>query len=130
MKILRDHIVFRLIWVLMAMHVFNYSIALNDTNANVITKDLTYNNIENIAKLLVKNVFQFENAIGKHKAKNNSEANDLQSEIEIEIDFFQKNKQARKNIAFKELHISYFKPFNKKYHPLFHIEIIPPPPKV
>lgn len=128
MKVFREHIIFRLAWLVMAMHVFNFSIDTTAVRFGDLAKETCYNKMENIVEVLLENLFQIENAIADFEKKENSEASELSFEKEIE--FFQNNKNFNKNFSLKPSQVSYFNTHNKKHYPLHPIEIIPPPPKV
>ncbi len=66
MTVLRHHIALRFFCFLMALHILNCSADAPDLNPEWVPEDLSYNDIETIAELVVEHVWGIENAFPEH----------------------------------------------------------------
>ena len=63
MKLFQRHIAFRYLWMLIALHILNFSIDNPDMQTPGSPEDLNYNEMESIVELLFENVLGIQNAI-------------------------------------------------------------------
>jgi hypothetical protein len=114
----------RIICLLMALYLFNFSIDTRDANPDIIPEDLTVNDIESFIEFVTEDVFGFNNAIAEH---DEHDADDGGSFEFIKMFF---NKQIPIFIAeFKPVLGLKFLVFNTSAVPSRTLEITSPPPK-
>jgi hypothetical protein len=66
MKFIRSHISFRLLWLLLALHIFNCSIDAPDGQPAGEPEDLSVNDIESVLELVLEKALLIENAISEY----------------------------------------------------------------
>jgi hypothetical protein len=66
MKLIRDNICLKYICIGMAFFIFNFSIDTPDTYGDQVAEDLSFNDIESIAELVLENVLGVYDAIPEH----------------------------------------------------------------
>jgi hypothetical protein len=69
-----ENIFVRFTWLVMALLIFNYSIDVPDAFGDEVAEDLSFNDIESIAELVLENVLGVYDAIPEH------DENDLEDE--------------------------------------------------
>lgn len=124
----RQHIIFRVFWLVMAIHIINCSVDAPDTHANYVSEDLSYNDMESIAEILLEQVFGIENAIAEHEEYDPEGGYSFN--INKETVYYYQIEVKNTNIFNKGLlqitSINYIERYFLQFHP----EIEPPPPKV
>ena len=96
MKIFRHHIFFRVICVLLAVHIFNVSVDMPDAASDSIAEDLSINDQETVVEIVLEKVLGIDNAIAEQ-----DEADDTNSlNFEMSKDFKLYN-QCVQNIVFQ-----------------------------
>ncbi|MBF4518970.1 hypothetical protein IRZ71_21650 [Flavobacterium sp. ANB] len=65
MKKNSQHRIYKVIWVIMALHILNFSVDAPDAQDNSIAEDLSYNEIESIAEWFAEDVLQIEDAFSE-----------------------------------------------------------------
>jgi hypothetical protein len=65
MKKIRHLKIFRFAWIVMAIHILNFSIDPPDVNQDI-PEDLSYNEIESITEWIAENVLQITDAFPEH----------------------------------------------------------------
>jgi hypothetical protein len=62
MSKLRQHNIFRIVWMVMALHILNFSIDAPDAQDDAITEDLSYNDIESFTEWFTEDVLNIKDA--------------------------------------------------------------------
>ena len=74
MQFIRQNILLKYLWIGLALFVFNVSIDTPDAFGDEVAEDLSFNDIESIAELVLENVLGVYDAIPEH------DENDLEDE--------------------------------------------------
>jgi hypothetical protein len=124
MKFIREHIVLKFFWMLMALHVFNFSVDIPDPQPNQYPEDLSINDMESIAEIFLEKILEIENAVPEHEEHDddNGKFNNIMS-----IDCLDKLYLDKLSQNITKFPVSFL--FKEKYSSQFHPELIPPPPK-
>lgn len=83
LKILREHIIFRVFWGMLALHILNIGIDAPDLFFQQ-KENLAYNDIESIVELVLEDYLDIDNAIAEHDDSDD----DHQLKFEKKIDFY------------------------------------------
>jgi hypothetical protein len=75
-------------WIFLAILIFNYSIDIPDLNGDVITEDLSVNDIESVTELFLEVILGMENAVHEYEDDDGDEKSGFSKKTEIP--FFQK----------------------------------------
>jgi len=127
MQSIRQHIIFRLIWLLMAVHIFNCSVDTPDAKPDYIPEDLSYNDMESVVEIILEDFLEIKDALAEHDENDTEDgcSFDLKKQL---VYFYQLNFRSNKKnhnglikLALTEYKEQYISPF--------HPEILPPPPK-
>jgi len=59
--------------ILLAIHIFNFSIDSRDAQPDNIAEDLSYNDIESFHEFLLENIFGLEDAVAEHDEHDSSD---------------------------------------------------------
>lgn len=86
MKLIREHIAFRVLWMVFALHILNCSVDTPDPNPDSVPEDLTVNDMESIVEFVLEQVFDINNAIAEHD-ENDTEDDSSGLTIKKGIDF-------------------------------------------
>lgn len=127
MQRLRQNIIFRLFWLLMAVHIFNCSVDTPDAKPDYVPEDLTYNDMESVAELVLEKVLNFENAIAEHDENDADDGGCF--EIKKPFSLFCQTKNKIGQVFNQRLSVIVATTFLEQFSSQFHPEIIPPPPK-
>lgn len=128
MQIIRENIVFRLLCLVLALHILNFSVDTPDFQPEQVPEDLTYNDMESIMEVVLEQVLEINNAIAEHEENDTDEGNGGFS-VKKSIDF--SYYDTRGIVLFLATnytvcsHNNYQDNFSSKFHP----ELVPPPPK-
>jgi hypothetical protein len=129
MKKLKQHRIYKLVWIVMALHILNFSIDAPDVKDTFIAEDLSYNEIESIAEWFAEDVLQIEDAFSEKD--------------EIDQDDFNFTKKAT---VFEFCQMTLYSPYIKYFYPaaqtpnafldyknpslgLLYLEVFNPPPE-
>jgi len=127
MQAFRQHIIFRLFWLFMAVHIFNCSVDTPDAQPDYVPEDLTYNDMESVVEILLENVFNIQDAIAEHDENDTDDGGSF--EIKKPFSFFY-HRNIKIDLFFDNgLHIIASTDYVEQYSSQFHPEIVPPPPK-
>lgn len=111
----------------MALHILNCSVDAPDFSPEDVPEDLSYNDMESVAEIILEKFFDFENAIIEQEENDSDQGSGLN--IKKGSDFFLFHNL----ITFRAIHIAVktFEPvtYKDQYSGQFHPEITPPPPK-
>lgn len=66
MKNFRQHTVFRLLGLLLALHVLNFSVDSPDLYPDCFAEDLSLNDMESIVEIVLEKVLKIDNAVPEH----------------------------------------------------------------
>jgi hypothetical protein len=127
MQAFRQHIVFRLFWLFMAVHIFNCSVDTPDAQPDYVPEDLTYNDMESVVEIVLENVLDIKDAIAEHDENDTEEGNSFN--IKKDFSFHNRSKVEKINIFDNGLHITASTDYKEQFSSQFHPEIVPPPPK-
>jgi len=127
MQALRQHIFFRLIWFFMAIHIFNLSVDTRDAKPDYVPEDLSFNDLESVAEIVLEHVLDFNNAFSEHDENDSEDGGSL--EIKKEILFCHKYKFDCFRFFRCNIKLLYSDNYIEQYSSQFHPEIVPPPPK-
>jgi len=127
MQASRQHIIFRLFWLFMAVHIFNFSVDTPDAQPDFVPEDLTYNDMESVVEIVLENLLGIQDAIAEHDENDADDGGCFQ--IKKPFSFFYHPK-IKINQVFDKGHsvmvsTNYLEQFFSQFHP----EIVPPPPK-
>ena len=127
MQRFRQHIIFRLVCLMLAFHIFNFSVDTPDAQSDYVPEDLTYNDMESVVEIVLENVFDIQNAIAEHDENDTEEGNSFT--IKKDFSFHNRSKVEKINIFDNGLHITISTDYKEQFSSQFHPEIVPPPPK-
>ena len=127
MQRFRQHIIFRIVCLMLAFHIFNFSVDTPDAKPDYIPEDLTYNDIESVAELVLEKVLNIENAIAEHDEKDTEDGNSF--DLKKDFVYFHRTEVKNDKNFNKGLSIIASTEYNEQYSSQFHPEIVPPPPK-
>ena len=127
MQSFRNHIIFRLFWLFMAAHIFNCSVDTPDAQPDYIPEDLSYNDMESVAEIILEKVLSIKDAVAEHEENDEQESNNFS----LKKDFSFHDSNRIEYIIFFDygLHIVSSTNYDEQYSSQFHPEIVPPPPK-
>jgi len=125
MKLLREHIVFRFLWVVLALHILNISVDTPDRQPDHVSEDLSYNDMESITEIVLEQVLCIDNAIPEHDEPDNDNG---KTNLKTAIDFF------ISKFSVKLADISYYllnnpSQYKENFYQQFHSELNSPPPE-
>lgn len=123
MKTLRKHTALRIFWLLMALHILDFSVDSPDLYPDCIAEDLSINDMESIVEIVLEKVFKLDNAIPEY-----DEYDDHGSVCKV-IDVYVLD--APVTLAQISSYIEYNYPTNWSIscESQYHLQISPPPPK-
>lgn len=125
MKLLREHIIFRFLWVVLALHILNVSVDTPDAQPDNIREDFSFNDMESIAEIILEQVLNIDNAIPEHDESDNDNG---KINLKTAIDFF----ISTFSVKFADISYSLLnKPsqYKESYHEQFQPELNSPPPE-
>jgi hypothetical protein len=127
MQAFKQHIFFRIIWLFMAIHIFNLSVDTRDARPDCVAEDLTFNDLESVAEILLEKVLDIDNALSEHDENDSEDGGSVDFKKEVLIC----NKIKFENKVFFKYNIQllYSDNYIEQYSSQFHPEIVPPPPK-
>ncbi len=126
---LRQNKLFNVFWIVIALHILNFSIDAPDILNENISEDLSYNEIESFSELITESIFDIENAFAESDEQGDEESGFVKKIIDIK--FYQVafedeiNKPSLKNIKNNSTSVNYSKPFLASIY----ISIFSPPPE-
>lgn len=83
MKKLREHIIFRVFWGMLALHIFNIGIDAPDLFFQQ-KENLAFNDIESIVELVLEDILDIDNALSEYDDSDESD----QMKFEKKVDFY------------------------------------------
>jgi len=86
MNFLRQHIVVRTLWLLMAIHIFNCTIDAPDQTPPWMPEDLSYNEMETISEFVAEKIIGLDNFFPENDDNDSDDNSILKSKLTL--DFF------------------------------------------
>lgn len=86
MKILREHILVKYIWLSMALYIFNFSIDIPDYFGDEVAEDLNFNDIESISELVLEKFLGIDNACPEHDENDPEEGGNFAKKLEFKCE--------------------------------------------
>ncbi|MEO9476737.1 MAG: hypothetical protein ABJG41_14440 [Cyclobacteriaceae bacterium] len=126
MRFFRNHIVFRSVGWFMALYVLNFSVDAPDAQSDYEDEDLSINDLESIAEIVLEEWMGIEDAVPEH---DEPDAIDGTMSFKKSFDFF--CVEFKKSSVYVSLHLlkNNFQYYRNKLHSQFSPEFTPPPPK-
>lgn len=128
MKLIREHIAFRFLWLVMALHIFNCSVDTPDPQPDSVPEDLSYNDMESVVEIVLEQVLGINNAIVEHDENDTDEdSGGLTIKNGIDFSYYDNSLKLSFSNAATAIckHSNYTDNFSSQFHP----ELIPQPPK-
>ena len=130
MNTLRQNKIFNLLWIVMALHILNFSIDAPDVIDRNIAEDLSYNEIESFTELITENILGIENAFSESDEKGDEETEFFKKYSEITF-YFISSKDKTVNDSLKSIkNSSISNLYSTPYCSTIYISIFSPPPEV
>ena len=130
MNTLRQNKIFNLLWIVMALHILNFSIDAPDVIDRNIAEDLSYNEIESFTELITENILSIENAFSESDEKGDEETEFFKKYSEITF-YFISSKDKTVNDSLKSIkNSSISNLYSTPYCSTIYISIFSPPPEV
>jgi hypothetical protein len=111
----------------MAIHIFNLSVDTRDARPDYVPEDLSFNDLESVAEILLEDVLKINNAFAEHDESDSEDGGSL--DIKKEILFSHKFKFECIRFFRYNIKLLYSDTYKEQYSSQFHPEIVPPPPK-
>jgi len=129
MKKLRQHKIVRIVWIVMALHILNFSIDAPDVIDRNIAEDLSYNEIESFTELITENILSIENAFSETDEKGDEETEFFKKYSEITF-YFISSKDKTINDSLRSIkNSSTSNLYSTPYCSTIYISIFSPPPE-
>lgn len=125
MKFIREHIAFRILWLVMALHILNCSVDTLDVQPNNLSENPGYNDMESIVEIILEQILDIDNAIAEYDEQ---DTNSYKDDIELCDEYCLSHQSSKLNYNFNFSNATAFY-YKEKYSGQFHPEITPPPPK-
>jgi hypothetical protein len=127
MRAIKQHIFFRFIWLFLAIHIFNLSVDTRDSRPDYMPEDLSFNDLESVAEIVLEQVLNINDAFAEHDENDSEDMGSI--EPEEEILFCHRFKFECVRFSRHNLKLLYSDNYIEQYSSQFHPEIVPPPPK-
>jgi hypothetical protein len=129
MNTLRQNKIFNLLWIVMALHILNFSIDAPDVIDRNIAEDLSYNEIESFTELITENILSIENAFSETDEKGDEETEFFKKYSEITF-YFISSKDKTINDSLRSIkNSSTSNLYSIPYCSTIYISIFSPPPE-
>ncbi|MEQ8471521.1 MAG: hypothetical protein RIC35_10060 [Marinoscillum sp.] len=126
MRFFRNHIVVRALGLFMAAYVLNFSVDAPDAQTDHVAEDLSINDMESVAEIVLEEWMEIEDAIPEH---DESDANDSTMTFKKSFDFFCMEFKKEPAYISDFLSNNGFLAYQKNFYQQFFPEFTPPPPK-
>lgn len=128
MNKIRRHIIFKYLWLFMAIHILNFSIDSPDASPDSSPEDLRINDIESISELVIERILGFDNFVAEHDEQDSEQG--LSFELDKIILFSQPSIcSSGISFIFSAGYPSRIPIFNENLNCQFLPRIISPPPR-
>ncbi|MFZ9300644.1 MAG: hypothetical protein ACO23V_06680 [Chitinophagaceae bacterium] len=128
MHVVRNHIAFKIFWLLMAFHILNISVDAPDPQPNTIPEDLNYNDMESIVEVVLEQAFELDNFIAEHDENDSDDLGDSAIK-KNEVNNFYSNSLQPLSWSLTTHTKSFLSLYIKRYINTYSPQIILPPPK-
>lgn len=129
MNTLRQNKIFNLLWIVIALHILNFSIDAPDVIDRNIAEDLSYNEIESFTELITENILGIENAFSETDEKGDEQTEFFKKYSEITF-YFISSKDKMINDSLKSIkNRSTSNLYSTPYCSTIYISIFSPPPE-
>jgi hypothetical protein len=129
MKKFKQNNILKIVWIVMALHILNFSIDAPDILNENISEDLSYNEIESFTELIAENIFDIKNAFSESDEQGDEESGFVKKPLEIKLYQVAFEDQITipflTNIKNNSISVNYSKPFCSTIY----ISIFSPPPE-
>jgi hypothetical protein len=129
MKKFKQNNILKIVWIVMALHILNFSIDAPDIVNENISEDLSYNEIESFTELIAENIFDIKNAFSESDEQGDEECGFVKKPVEIKLYKVAFEDQITTpsliNIKNNSISVNYSKPFCSTIY----ISIFSPPPE-
>ncbi|WP_143083845.1 hypothetical protein [Flexibacter flexilis] len=125
---MREHIAFRVLWLLMGLHILNYSVDSPDKQPNYVPEDLSYNDMESIAEIVLEQFLDIDDAMAEHDEDDDESGSSFSKKRTFDV--FVCHKFIKVVIGcpcYRD--ITFLSTYTEQFFEQFNAEIIPPPPK-
>lgn len=85
MKLIREHIISRIICLLLALHLFNVCVDSPDAQPAYLPEDLSINEMESVVEIVLEKGFEIENAISEHDEPIESDTQNIEQSKELKL---------------------------------------------
>jgi hypothetical protein len=129
MKKLRQNKIFRIVWIVMALHILNFSFDAPDASEDYDAEDLSFNEIESFTEWFAEEVLNIEDAFSESDEQGDEESGFIKKIVDIK--FYQVAFEdetitpSLKNIKNNSTSVNYSKPFCSTIY----VSIFSPPPE-
>jgi hypothetical protein len=127
MKFIREHIGFKLLWLVMALHILNCSVDSPDPQPESVPEDLSYNDMESVIEIVLELGFDMKNAVPEQDDQDTDDSGAFS--IKKSVDFFVNNTFLTITFNHSFIDLASLDTYKEQYSEQFHPEIVPPPPK-
>jgi hypothetical protein len=129
MKKFKQNNILKIVWIVMALHILNFSIDAPDIVNENISEDLSYNEIESFTELIAENIFDIKNAFSESDEQGDEECGFVEKSVEIKLYKVAFEDQITTpsliNIKNNSISVNYSKPFCSTIY----ISVFSPPPE-
>lgn len=127
MRFIREHIIFRCVWLVLALHIVNCSVDTPDPHPENVPEDLSYNDMESVVEIVLEQVLGIENALAETDDTDTNGNNSLN--FKKGVDFFYHQFASNPLFFHSSFSVCKHTLYEEKYSEQFHPELISPPPK-
>lgn len=126
MNTLRKHIVFRMMWGLLALHFLNVSVDTMDMYAEYIPEDIHYNDQESIAEIVVEQLLGYDDAFAEYDDVDHENHTGKKRGLTLKL-YFQV-AESKSDINLQLSLMKYFS-LSENYYSNFCLSLDSPPPQ-
>lgn len=129
MKILKQNKIFNILWIVMAMHILNFSIDAPDIIDKSIAEDLSYNEIESLTELIAENILNIEDAFSESDEKGDEESGFFKKYSEITLHYVLLKDKPVSNSLINTKKSSTSSLYVTSFCSTIYLSVFSPPPK-
>lgn len=128
MKLIREHSAFRVLWMVLALHILNCSVDTADPQPDSVPEDLSINDMESIVEIVLEQVCHIDNAIAEHD-ENDTDDDSGGLTIKKGIDLSYYGNHSKISFSSATTIICKYSNYKDNFYSQFHPELTTPPPK-
>jgi len=130
MNTFRHNKILNLVWIVIALHILNFSIDAPDIIDESIAENLRYNEIESLTELITESILNIDNAFSESDEKGDEETEFFKKHSKITF-YFISSKDKTVNDSLKSIiNSSISNLYSTPYCSTIYISIFSPPPEV